>query len=359
MRLGRSVRRRPRVMLAAVLAWAALSGALAAQGNSGKKAEDAQRAEAQALVDLVEAAAKGSSTGGGLNLAWGRHYFLKAQGGKTYVPFFVVLPPDNVQGSPAVGLYLRVVARAPAVQATTGTDGEEGQAAPEAAASQYAFEDLYFFDLAAPAAGRPRRISRAFAVSPGVYDVYVAIKERPAEKPGDTPARSGVVHQEVTVPDFNVPGLTTSDIIVAENVETLPEPIDPETQADHPFTFGQMRIAPAVEHRFAKKDELAIVFWIYEAATNPATKKPDVQVDYKFHRVEGDKQTYFNRTEPQILNSEHLPAEFDLAAGHQLSGSLGVGLASFPEGEYRLEIDVQDKTTGKQVTRDIRFTVAP
>ena len=359
MRLGRLARHRPRVLLTAVLAWVALSGALAAQGNTGKKAEDAQRAEAQALVDLVETAAKGSAATGGLNLAWGRHYFLKAQGGKTYVPFFVVLPPESVQGSPAVGLYLRVVARAPSVDATTGTDGEEGQTAPAAGASQYAFEDLYFFDVPASAGARGRRITRAFAVSPGVYDVYVAMKERPAGKPGDTPARSGVVHQEVTVPDFNVPGLTTSDIIVAENVETLPEPIDPETQADHPFTFGQMRIAPAVEHRFAKKDELAIVFWIYEAATNPETKRPDVQVDYKFHRVEGDKQTYFNRTEPQILNAESLPAEFDLAAGHQLSGSLGVGLASFPEGEYRLEIDVQDKTAGKQVTRDIRFTVAP
>jgi hypothetical protein len=48
-----------------------------------------------------------------------------------------------------------------------------------------------------------------------------------------------------------------------------------------------------------------------------------------------------------------------LAAGHQLSGSLGVPLASFPEGNYRLEIEVQDKAAGKQVTRDVTFTVAP
>jgi len=156
-----------------------------------------------------------------------------------------------------------------------------------------------------------------------------------------------------------VPGLSTSDVIAAETVETLPEPIDPETQADHPFTFGQMRIVPAVQHRFTKKDELAIVFWIYDAATSPATKKPDVQVDYKFYLKSGLVDQFHWLTEPQLLDAEHLPAEFDLAAGHQLSGSLGVGLASFPEGDYRLEITVQDKTAGKQITRDLRFTVAP
>ena len=358
MRLGRSVRRRHGILLAAVLAGTALSASLSAQGNTGKqKPDEAQRADAHALVDLVENAAAGKAGDGGLTLAWGRHYFLKAQGGKTYVPFFVLVPAE-AKASPAVGLYLRVVARN-TTAATTGTDGQDAAEKGDASTSPYAFEDLYFFDLPPAPAGSPRRITRAFAVSPGVYDVYVAVKERASASSAETPARSGIVHQAVTVPDFNVPGLATSDIILAERVETLPEPIDPETQADHPFTFGQMRIVPAVEHRLLKKDELAIVFWIYDAAINPDTKKPDVQVDYKFHRVEGEKETYFNRTEPQLLNAEQLPAEFDLAAGHQLSGSLGVGLASFPEGDYRLEIEVQDKTSGRQVTRDIRFTVAP
>ena len=32
-------------------------------------------------------------------------------------------------------------------------------------------------------------------------------------------------------------------------------------------------------------------------------------------------------------------------------------LASFPEGEYRLEIKVTDKLAEKNVTRDVNFTV--
>ena len=347
---------RRRGALVAVLMSAVLSASLAAQGTGEKtKVDDAQRADAQALVDLVEGAIQGKSAGNGLELKWTRHYFLKAQGEKTYVPF-VLLVPSGATSSPRVGLYLRVAARN-AAQAATGTSGTTQKSKPEA--PHYAFEDLYFFDLPQAAAGKPHRIARAFAVPPGDYDVYAAMKEHSPQKGTDGAQKSGVAHQAITVPNFSVPGLTTSDVIVAEQIETLAEPISSDSQADHPFTFGQMQIVPALEHRFTKKDELKIVFWIYGAGTDPQTKKPDANIEYKFHRVEGDKQTYFNKTDPQLLNAQTLPPQFDLAAGHQLSGSLGVPLASFPEGNYRLEIDVQDKAAGKQVTRDVSFTVAP
>jgi len=44
-------------------------------------------------------------------------------------------------------------------------------------------------------------------------------------------------------------------------------------------------------------------------------------------------------------------------AGHQLPGSLIVPLMSFPAGDYRLEIKVTDKPSGKVVTQDLPFTV--
>jgi hypothetical protein len=57
------------------------------------------------------------------------------------------------------------------------------------------------------------------------------------------------------------------------------------------------------------------------------------------------------------MNAQTLPPQFDLAAGHQLPGSLAVPLASFPEGDYRLEVKVTDKTSGASLTRDVPFTV--
>jgi hypothetical protein len=48
-----------------------------------------------------------------------------------------------------------------------------------------------------------------------------------------------------------------------------------------------------------------------------------------------------------------------VAAGHQLPGSLVVPLTSFPAGDYRLEIKVTDKASGKSVTQNVSFTVLP
>ena len=39
--------------------------------------------------------------------------------------------------------------------------------------------------------------------------------------------------------------------------------------------------------------------------------------------------------------------------------SLAVPLASFPEGDYRLDIELTDKTTNKTLKRDVSFTVVP
>ena len=63
----------------------------------------------------------------------------------------------------------------------------------------------------------------------------------------------------------------------------------------------------------------------------------------------------FNKTAPQQLNAQTLPPEFNVAAGHQLPGSLVVPLASFPPGDYRLEITVTDKASGKTVKQNANF----
>ena len=87
--------------------------------------------------------------------------------------------------------------------------------------------------------------------------------------------------------------------------------------------------------------------------------KPDVTVEYNFYqKLPGSPEKFFNKTNPQNLNAQTLPKEFDFAAGHQLQSGQAVPLASFPEGEYRLEIKVTDKIANKTLTRDVNFSVS-
>src|SRR5438270_210230 len=71
----------------------------------------------------------------------------------------------------------------------------------------------------------------------------------------------------------------------------------------------------------------------------------------------GAAEKFFNKTSPQDLNGKTLPAAFDMSLGHQLQTGQAVPLASFPAGDYRLEIKVTDKLATKTVTRDVNFTV--
>jgi len=366
-----------RGLVAALVIASPVRSASAQDKKQADKAEQAQRAEAQSLVTLVEDFAAGKPPQSSLPFKWEQNHFIKAQADKTYVPFTLAFDPGAVTTT-GVGLYLRVMKKGAAPEpppppADTGKKKDKDKA-PEVR-SHYPFEDLFFIDLPAAPAGQPQRLRRAFAVAPGEYDVYIAVKERAgssapatattssgsAGTAGADPAslKVGVIKQDLIVPDLST-DLTTSSIIVADKVDVLQAQLPADQQAVNPYTFGQMKITPAAEARqFSKKGELSIIFWIYGAGSDATTKKPDVTIDFKFNRKNGDNYEYFNKTEPQQLNAQTLPPNFDLAAGHQLPGSLAVPLASFPEGDYRLDIEVTDKTAGKTLKRDVTFTVIP
>ncbi len=372
-----------------VVAGLAIAGveSLIAQAKPAEKSDQTQRVEAQATIALVDDLATGKPAAATLPIKWEHQDYIKAQADKTYVPFTIAIEPGALT-TPGISLYLRVVKKGadagppppPAKPEKDSKKDKDKEKPLVSAQSTYPFENLYMIDTPAPAvATQPVRVSRAFAVPPGEYDVYLAVREHgaPAQSTGSpasataaaaptgattaeapaATAKAGAIKQTITVPDLGNGELTTSSVIVAQKVDVLQTPLASDRQAENPYTFGQMKITPAGEPKFTKKDELNVVFWIYGAGLDSSTKKPDVNIDFKFYQKSGDKETYFNKTDPQALNAQTLPPQFDLAAGHQLPGSLAVPLTSFPEGEYRLEIELTDKTSSKTIKRDVTFTV--
>lgn len=345
---------------------AALAGGVFAQGNQGSKPEASNQEEIRALLTIADESATGKAVSS-LALKWEQHHFIKSFEDKTYVPFTVSVDPQAFTAATPVGLYLRVAKRGelPPDMAAVAKEAEkkkkpskkdEGKGTQVDARHQYPFEDVFFFDAPAPVAGQPQLLRRAFAVPPGDYDVYVALKEKAVPGAAASP-KIGVIKQELTVPALEG-DLSTSSVIVAARVDVLQAELPSERQAENPYTFGAMRITPSLDAKFTKKDDLNVIFWIYGVGTDQTTKKPHVEVEYNFHQKTGEGEKFFNKTEPQVMSAETLPPQFDLAAGHQLPGSLAVPLASFPEGEYRLEVKISDKTSGKALTRDSVFTVA-
>jgi hypothetical protein len=354
-------------VMAAAAAVVALAASVAAQDKNAGNPE-----EIRALLTIADEAATGKATSS-VGLQWEQAHFIKSFEDKTYVPFTVSVDPSAFAAATPVGLYLRVAKRGELPPTTAavaakdadkkkkGNKNDEQKGTQVDARHQYPFEDVYFFDLPAPVAGQPTLLRRAFAVAPGDYDVYVALKEKSAAPAGAAAAgaspKIGVTKHELTVPALGG-DLTTSSVILAEKVDVLQQEIASDRQSENPYTFGAMKITPSMNGKFVKAQDLNVIFWIYGAGVDAATKKPNVEVEYNFHQKTADGEKFFNKTEPQVMNAETLPPQFDLAAGHQLPGSLSVPLASFPEGDYRLEVKLTDKASGKTVTRETLFSVA-
>ena len=360
------LRRRPQVV--ALVITLACTASLYAQKD--KKQDEAEKKEAQAMRKLVDDLGANPSAPNDLGLAWTRADFLKAQSNKEFVPFTVSIDPSKVSAG-TISFYWRVVAKggAPpeaAAQPGKKDDKKDKDKDKDKPKSEYAWEDVSFIPVTA--GQTPLRIVRSFMVSAGDYDVYVVAKEPTPEKApkNSPPPKASVLKQTVTVPDFWNTELNTSSLIVAQRIDPLPAPLTPEQLRERPYgALGQMEIIPVYgDLKFAKKAELSTFMLVYNPKTDSANK-PDISIDYVFCQTAagGDPpkagEKFFNKTNAQNFNAQTLPPQFDLAAGYQIQTGQAVPLASFPEGQYRLEIKVTDKIANKSLIRDVNFTVGP
>lgn len=317
------------------------------------------------LVQMVDAAIvaapsvqAGDTAQGDIALKWESAHFIRGQNG-VYVPYTIAFDPASVRTSD-VGIYIRAVEKSqlPAVVSVLTPPPAGSKPTQTPAMPKYAWDNVHY--LQKPADGR---VTRAIALPPGDYELFVAVKERsaapaaaPASPPATPSARSGLLRHAVLAPDFNKPELQTSSVILATTVEPVSGQLTPAEQEANPYVFGPMRIVPSKDGRFGKNNELQVIFWVYGATAEAG--KPDVLIDFNFHLKQPDgTEKYFNKTQPQELNAKTLPPEFNIAAGHQLPGSLIIPMAPFPAGDYRLEIKVTDKPSGKAVTQNVTFTV--
>ena len=345
--------RRPLALASFVLLLTATSMLAQSKDPQPRKLSNDEKKDLQAISAMLNGSGAQASQND-LSMAWGGSDLLKAQGNKEYVPFTVTIDPSKSTAG-KVSFYWRVVAKdaAPAA-ADAKKDDKKDDKDKKAGGQQYAFENLHSIDIPKTAAA-PMRISRSFVVPAGSYDLIVVAKEPDPKKKSDPPAKMSVLRQPITVPDLWNNELTTSSVIVAERIDPLPAPLTPAQIEERPYALGNMEILPATSTKFTKKNELSVFLLIYNAKID-AANAPDVTVEYNFYSLQGGAEKFFNKTNPQSLNAQTLPAGFDPAAG--ITNGQTVPLASFPEGDYRLEIKVTDKQANKSLTRDVKFSVA-
>lgn len=341
------------LLAAFVLAVPAGSAAQQDKKKEVKLDKDQQR-ELQTVVKVLDDVVAGQPAPADFPMTL-QYHFQKARDQRTYMPIVLVLPQDRVTNTSVV-YYVRAVARGAA--APPAANGENEKQEQAKGRPEFPFEDVRFVDLKAPENGQ-YRLTRAVSLPPGEFDLYVLVRERTPKDKKAAPPKGALVKQAVTVPNFWTNELMTSSVILSNKAEQLNAPPSEADLAANPYVFGMTRLTPSIDNKFSKKDELSIIFVVYNTAA-AQTGKPDVKVEYNFYqKPAGGAEKFFNRTEPQAFNAQTLPPEFDAAAGHQLVGGLSIPLASFPEGDYRLEIKVTDVAGNKTKTENVNLSIAP
>lgn len=332
-----SIRRAVTVSIA-LLVSASLAGAQPAAKKDDKKRNKQEQAEIEQLVKLVDGVMAGQPGPSDVKMSI-EPYFMKSQEARTFVPF-VLSVTDAPQTDAA--MYVRVV-------------NPSAEAPAKGKKVEYPWDDIHFVS-AGQLAGPNVKLQRVFMATTGTYDVYIAFKERLAEKAPKTQVpKMGVLKTQVVVPDFYNAELNTSSILVTDNVHSLTAAPSPEEARERPFVFGAQELVPAADMDFKKSEELSIFFQVYNSGLDPGGK-PNLTLEYEFHKKEGEAEKFFNKTNPQTVNASNLPPTFD-PAKFPVPGGITVPLTSFAEGSYRLAIKIIDKAANKTLTRDVNFTV--
>ena len=343
--------RRVLVLAVAATTLATAPALFARQNNQQPNRRDQERRsqqeqrDTQALVQMVDAIAAGKQPAPtDIAVQWEANHFMRGADGTTYIPFSLTLDASKL-AAPGVGVYVRVVSKgAAAAAAAPAADTQKG-------ASAYPWDNVQFLDVKPDG-----KVSRAMALKAGEYEVLVAVKEKsPLEtQRNQPPSKAGFLRRDLTVPDFVGSGLD-DQFVAARRHRTALRALDTGATAGESLHLRHDAGRTVARRQVQEGRRVAgVVLGLRDAGERRQAGSPD---RYNFHHKTAEGEKYFNKTAPQLLNASTLPAQFDVAAGHQLPGSLVVPLASFPVGDYRLEIKLTDKISGKTLTQNVNFTV--
>ncbi len=360
-----------------------------------------EQAAVVALLDAVDVAQR-EGTDADARILWDAHV-LKSAAHKAYVAFTISL--DGVPDVQSGAVYVRAVARGTAVEQRSelrawirsgqsplhmgesvslnagelpvggpgvGSSRRNTQRAAESSAilelqrltmekeraealkrdqardpALFPVEEYYFFDAKSFRARSHRVFSRAIALPPGEYDLFIGLLDRSAKKA----ERAMMLERQLTVPDFWNDDLRLSSLILASDLQLLNAPLNARDQSEQPYTFGLAALAPTLTQTFSPGDTLNIVYQI----CNYGAPDAGLTANYQFYRVDGERRL-FNGTQPQMLGDDDLPPPNPWET--QAFAMQVIPLSRFPAGTYELEVTVSDRVRRGTAKAVARFKVA-
>lgn len=176
----------------------------------------------------------------------------------------------------------------------------------------------------------------ALPLRPGLYKLNLVLKDLNS-------GNIGTLEQQLVVPRFEEDQLAHSSLILADHLERVAA----KNVGSGQFVIGDIKVRPAVNEEFTRRDPMAIYLQVYNLGVNQQTHKPDALIEYTIKRGE---ETLISHTETT--------ADLERAS-QQITLTKVLRLSAFTPGEYTVNIKVTDRIRQQTVSPSARFHIAP
>jgi GWxTD domain-containing protein len=210
------------------------------------------------------------------------------------------------------------------------------------------FEDTAQVDVPAELLPRTAENSsvywKALPLRPGRYKVEIAVKD----VNGD---RKGLWSRGIVVPEYSDDKLSTSTLIVADQMEAVPTK-DVSTGS---FVIGLTKVRPRVAPAdgkpalFKKARDQKVNFWmqVYNLGVDEKTHKPSATFEYDIVNVATNK--------PVVQKTESTDTMGNV--GEQVTLQKSIASANLQPGIYRIDIKVNDNISKQTIDPSATFAV--
>jgi GWxTD domain-containing protein len=200
------------------------------------------------------------------------------------------------------------------------------------------FEDVVIQDvpesLFKQALERRSLYQKALPLRSGLYKLELIVKDLNS-------GNMGTIYKGFSVPKFEEDKLSTSSIILADNIEKL----SLKQVAAGQFIIGSSKVHPNVNVSFSRDKMMGIYFQVYNLAIDEKTHKPSATIEYVLRK--GEKEVSRFMEEQDKL----------MGASQQMTLEKLYPLKDLEPGRYSLVVNVTDNLTKRTISPVAKFEV--
>lgn len=153
----------------------------------------------------------------------------------------------------------------------------------------------------------------------------------------------GIVQKAITPPALPPEKLSVSSVILSDSIQPMPDIPSQEEM----FVLGDVRILPNLERRFTTEMPLGVYLQVYNALLDQTTLEPSLRVTFKLSK---DGNLLRIATDEKGESTQ-------FSSGQRIVLLKQLSLADLEPGKYKVEVEVFDQLSQRQVSVSEDFTV--